>query len=276
MLDHAKEGDYAVGAFSAHNAETIQGILWAAEEMDSPVMIQVGQKAIPHMGMRNMRRMISGFAETTRVPVCIHLDHGRTFEQAVEAVQLSFQSVMYDGSGYPLEENITRTRQVVEVAHAVGISVEGELGRIAGTEDDVTVEERDAFLTDVGEAARFVEETSVDSLAVSIGTAHGFYRGEPELRFDRLEEIAERVSPPIVLHGGSGVPDEMVRKAISLGVAKVNVDTELRSAFQQGVLAVWEDASAHLSGALGEGRARVKEKVKEKIALFGSSGKNLG
>lgn len=275
LLNRAREGGYAVGAFSAHNAETIQGILWAAEEMESPVMIQVGQKAIPYMGLRNMRRMIASFAKETRVPVCIHLDHGRSFEQAVEAVQASFQSVMYDGSHYPLDENIARTRRVVEVAHAVGISVEGEVGRIAGTEDLMTVEEKDAFITDVEEAVRFVRETGVDYLAVSIGTAHGFYKSEPELRFDRLREIAGRIPLPIVLHGGSGVPDEMVRKAISLGIGKVNVDAELRAAFQEGVISTWEDESAHVSEALGEGRTRVKERVKEKISLFGSSGKNL-
>lgn len=210
------------------------------------------------------------------MPVCIHLDHGRSFEQAVEAVSLSFQSVMYDGSSYPLSENIGRTRKVVEVAHAVGIPVEGELGRIAGTEDDMTVEEKDALVTDVNEAVRFVEETGVDYLAVSIGTAHGLYKAEPELRFDKLQEISERLVLPLVLHGGSGVPDEMIKKAISLGIAKINIDTELRTAFQEGVLAVWRGETTHLSEALGEGRDRVRAKVKEKIALFGSGGQKLG
>jgi len=238
-------------------------------------MIQVGQKAIPYMGLRSMRRMIANFAEETRVPVCIYLDHGRTFEQAVEAVQASIQSVVYDGSHYSLDENIARTRRVAEVAHTVGISVEGELGRIAGTEDHMTVEEKNAFITGAEEAVRFVRETGANYVAVSIGTAHGPYRAEPELRFDRLQEIVKKVSLRIVLHGGSGVPDEMVRKAIPLGIGKVNVGTELRTAFQQGVLSTWEDESTHLSEALGEGRIRVKEKVKEKIALFGSSGKKL-
>lgn len=275
LLDHARANGYAVGAFSAHNAETIQGILWAAEEMSSPVMIQVGQRAIPYMGIRNMRRMIASFVEDIHVPVCVHLDHGRSFEQAAEAVQSMYQSVMYDGSALPLEENISQTLRVVEMAHAAGVSVEGELGRIGGTEDHMTVEESDASLTDTEEATTFARSTGVDYLAVSVGTAHGLYTAEPTIRFDRLQEIAERVPLPIVLHGGSGVPDHMIEAALPLGISKINVDTELRVAFQEGVLAVWEDGSAHLSEALGEGRSRVQEKVREKIRLFGSSGKNL-
>lgn len=275
MLEKARAEGYAVGAFSAHNAETVQAILWAAAEERAPVMIMVGQRVIKHMGMRAMARMIESFGQQTEATIAVHLDHGNSYEQAIQAIQLQFQSVMYDGSHHPLEINIAKTKKVVEAAHAVGISVEGELGRIGGTEDDITVREEDAFLTDVDEAIRFVNETGVDSLAVAIGTAHGLYKGEPKLNFDRLKQIRDAVGKPIVLHGGSGVPDDLVRKAISLGIAKINVDTELRQAFAVAAQKVWNEdpEQYHLAIVLGEAREAVKRKVMEKIRLFGSSGR---
>ena len=275
MLEKARAEGYAVGAFSAHNAEMIQAILWAAEEEKAPVMIQVGQRAIRYMGMETMKDMIESFGRHSGATVATHLDHGNSFEQVMQAVQLRFQSVMYDGSHHPLEKNIELTKKAAEAAHAVGVSVEGELGRIGGTEDDLTVSEEDAFLTDPDEAVRFVEETGVDSLAVAIGTAHGFYKGVPKLNFARLEQIRDAVAIPLVLHGGSGVPDDMIRKAISLGIAKVNVDTELRHAFAEAARKVWHDdpEQCHLAVVLGAAREAVKRKVAEKIRLFGSSGK---
>lgn len=275
LLERARAEGYAVGAFSAHNAEMVQAILWAAEEERAPVMIQIGQRVIQYMGMDAMANMVESFGRHTDAVVAVHLDHGRSFEQAMQAVQLRFDSVMYDGSHHPLEENIALTKKVTEAAHAVGISVEGELGRIGGTEDDITVREEDAFLTDVGEAVRFVEETGVDSLAVAIGTAHGVYKGEPKLNFERLRQIHDAVAIPLVLHGGSGVPDAMIRKAISLGIAKVNVDTELRLAFASAAREAWQAGpdQPHLADALGAAREAVKRKVIEKIRLFGSNGK---
>ena len=275
MLEKARAEGYAVGAFSAHNAEMIQAILRAAEEEKAPVMIQVGQRVIRYMGMEAMADMIESFGRHSGATVAIHLDHGNSFEQAMQAVQLRFQSVMYDGSHLPLEQNIANTKKVAEAAHAVGISVEGELGRIGGTEDDITVRDEEAFLTDPEEAVRFVEETGVDSLAVAVGTAHGFYKGTPKLHFARLEQIRDAVRVPLVLHGGSGVPDDMIRRAISLGIAKVNVDTELRHAFAEAAQAVWREnpGEYHLSVVLGVAREAVTRKVAEKIRLFGSSGK---
>jgi fructose-bisphosphate aldolase class II len=276
MLNKARGEGYAVGAFSAHNAETIQAIIAAAAEEKAPIMIQVGQKVIKYMGMKQMADMIRSFGEGVDAEVAIHLDHGNSYEQAVEAIQLSFQSVMYDGSHHPIEKNIEISRDVVKAAHAVGISVEGELGRIGGTEDDITVRDEDAFLTDVEDAIQYTRGTGIDSLAVAIGTAHGLYKGEPKLNFERLKEISEHISIPLVLHGGSGVPDDLIRKAIPLGVAKINVDTELRQAFTQGAQAIWEQNPNEfvLANVLGNAREHVKQRVIEKIRLFGSSGKS--
>lgn len=275
MLEKARAEGYAVGAFSAHNAEMIQAILAAAEEEAAPVMIQIGQRIIKTIGMEPMMRLVESLGKQFDAQVAVHLDHGSSFEQAMEALRLSFQSVMYDGSHHPLATNIALTQKVVEAAHALGVSVEGELGRIAGTEDDLTVSEEEAFLTDTEEAVRFVQETGIDYLAVAVGTAHGFYKGEPNIHFTRLEEISRSVSVPLVLHGGSGVPDELVQKAIGLGVSKVNVDTELRCAFAEGAQHVWQHnpQEYHLSEVHGEARERVKAKVVEKIRCFGSSGR---
>ena len=275
MLNNAYENKYGIGAFSAHNAETILGILEAAEEEQSPVMIQIGQKAIQTLGLEQMKVMVDIFSKNFTIPISIHLDHSRDFDQTMKAVQLGFQSVMYDGSGYSFEENSRTTKKVVDIAKALNIGSEGEIGKIGGTEDDITVDEKDSFITTTDEAVKFVETTDVDYLAVSIGTAHGIYKEEPNLRFERLKEISEKVSRPIVLHGGSNVPDEQVKKAISLGVAKINVDTELREAFTRGVQEVYsmDIDEIVLANSLGNGKLRVKEKVKEKMRVFQSDGK---
>src|SRR5690606_8559770 len=170
-----------------------------------------------------------------KVPLALHLDHGTDFNQVMQCIRNGFSSVMYDGSHEPLEVNIDNTAKIVEIAHAVGVSVEGEIGRLVGIEDDIEVSELEAALTVPEHAERFVRETGVDFVAVAIGTRHGFYKGEPKLDFDRLKRIRELVNIPIVLHGGSGVPDHQVRQAISLGVSKINIDTELRHAFVTAV-----------------------------------------
>ncbi|MGM7721749.1 class II fructose-bisphosphate aldolase [Metabacillus sp. Hm71] len=275
LLDHAYENKYAIGAFSAHNAETIQAILWAAEEEQAPIMIQVGQRVIHHIGLEQMTKMIEVFAKDITVPVCIHLDHSREYNQTMQAMQLGFQSVMFDGSSLSFEENTTTTKKVVEAARALGIGSEGEIGKIGGTEDDITVAEEDAMITSVEEAVSFVEATDVDYLAVSIGTAHGIYKNPPKLAFERLNDISQAVKKPIVLHGGSDVPNDQIEKAISLGIAKINVDTELRQAFTQGMLDVLQKDpnEYHLAVSLGQGREFMKAKVQEKIRLFGSVNK---
>jgi fructose-bisphosphate aldolase class II len=275
MVQHAWKNGYAIGAFSAHNAETIRAILLAAEQEQAPIMIQVGQKVISVMGLEPMKAMIDAFMQDITVPVCIHLDHSRSFAQTMQAVQAGFQSVMFDGSHLSFDENVRITRAVADVAHALNIGVEGEIGKIGGTEDDISVDEKDALITSSDEALKFSELTTVDYLAVSIGTAHGLYKQEPKLAFDRLHEIREIVRKPIVLHGGSGVPDEQICKAVALGVAKINVDTELRQAFTQGMAEVLNNDPEEfvLAVSLGRGRDVMKERVVEKIRLFGSHGK---
>ncbi|WP_394171742.1 class II fructose-bisphosphate aldolase [Guptibacillus hwajinpoensis] len=275
MLDHAFQNGYGVGAFSAHNAETVVAILEAAHEEKAPIMIQVGQKVIQTLGMEALKGLIDTYEKDYNVPVAIHLDHSRQFEQTMQAVQMGFQSVMFDGSGLSFEENTTTTKKVVDIARALGIGSEGEIGKIGGTEDDITVDEKDALITSTEEAVSFVEATDVDYLAVSIGTAHGIYKQTPNLRFDRLKEIVDAVKRPVVLHGGSDVPDAQVQRAISLGIAKINVDTELRQAFTRGVQEAFAENPDDivLASTLGRGRERMKEKVQEKIRVFGSQNK---
>lgn len=275
LMQHALKENYAIGGFSAHNAETIQAILRAAQKKQAPVILMIGQKVIENMGLEQMKAMVDCFMADIDVPVCVHLDHSRKFEQTAKAIQLGFNSVMFDGSGFSFEENTATTKKLADFAHVFGIGVEGEIGKIGGTEDDITVSEEDAMLTTPEEALEFVKQTGVDYLAVSIGTAHGVYKKEPKLAFDRLKAIREKVDKPIVLHGGSGVPDEQVRKAISLGVCKVNVDTELRQAFTQGIVEVLKENEKEyqLGVSLGTGIRKMQEKVEEKIELFGSQGK---
>ncbi|SDQ21308.1 class II fructose-bisphosphate aldolase [Virgibacillus salinus] len=275
LLDHAYRNGYGIGAFSAHNAETVQAIIEAAEEEQSPVMIQVGQKVIQTLGMDPMKLLIDWYGRNTTVPITNHLDHSSDFQQTMKAIQLGFQSVMFDGSSLSFVENTALTKKVVAIARALNIGSEGEIGKIGGTEDDITVHEKDALITTTEEAVSFVQETDVDYLAVSIGTAHGLYKAEPKIRFERLQDITEAVRRPIVLHGGSGVPDEQIEKAISLGVAKINVDTELRQSFTYGIQKVFEENQQEfvLANSLGTGKTYMKEKVKEKINLFGSQNK---
>ena len=275
LIMNAWKNKYAIGAFSVHNAESIQAILGAAEDEKSPVMLMIGQKYIQYMGIEELRGMIDIFMKDITVPVCIHLDHSRKYEQVVKAIQLKFQSVMFDGSGLPFEENIAITKKLVEVANALDIGAEGEIGKIGGTEDDISVEDEDAMITTCDEAVSFAQKTGVDYLAVSIGTAHGVYKKTPKLAFQRLSDISKAVNRPIVLHGGSGVPDDQVKKAITLGVAKVNVDTELRQAFTKGMLEVLtkNPEEYQLAASLGNGRKAMKEKVIEKIRIFGSNNK---
>lgn len=277
MINQAWENGYAIGAFTAHNLETIKAVLLAAQEEQSPIMIQIGQKAINEMGMKPLRDAVDSLIQHHKitVPICIHLDHSRKFEQCMEAATRQFQSLMFDGSALDFEENVRITRAVVEVAAALGLGSEGEIGKIGGTEDDITVDEKDAMITTVAEALDFSERTGVDYLAVSIGTAHGVYKTTPELKFDRLSEIKEAVKKPIVLHGGSGVPDDQVIEAVKRGVAKINVDTELRQGFITGVQAHWAEAPNDfiLADVMNSGIASMKEVVKHKIRLFGSNGK---
>ncbi|MGI6605453.1 MAG: class II fructose-1,6-bisphosphate aldolase [Peptococcia bacterium] len=275
LLEDAVKGNYAVGAFNCNNMEIIQAIIAAAEAEKSPVIIQASQGAIKYAGLDYIVGLVHTGAEKSKIPICLHLDHGTDFKQVVQCIAQGFSSVMFDGSKLSLEENIAVTKRIVEIARAVGVSVEAELGKIAGTEDDVSVSAREAMLTDPADVKYFVEQTAVDSLAVAIGTAHGQYKAEPKLDFERLAQIQSLVNVPIVMHGSSGVPDKDVQKAISLGVRKVNIDTNIREAFVKGVKDVLAKHPAEIDPRkiLGPAKEAMTEIVREKMRVFGSSGK---
>ncbi|AFM02412.1 MULTISPECIES: class II fructose-1,6-bisphosphate aldolase [Desulfitobacterium] len=275
LLLDAQKGHYAVGAFNCNNMEIVQAIVSAAEAEKSPVIVQASQGAIKYAGIEYIATMTRLAAEKASVPVALHLDHGTSFAQIMSCVRNSFTSVMIDGSKLPLEENIGLTNKVIEAVRPLGVSVEAELGKIGGTEDDITVSEKEVLFTDPAEAERFVSETKVDALAIAIGTAHGQYKGVPKLDFQRLTEIRKRVNVPIVLHGSSGVPDEAIQKAISLGVCKVNIDTNIREAFVAAARKVMADYPQEIDPRkmLGPAREATVEIIREKIRLFGSSGK---
>lgn len=275
LLLEAQKGHYAVGAFNCNNMEIVQAIVAAAEAEHAPVIIQASQGAIKYAGIHYIAGLTRLAADSVKVPVALHLDHGTSFEQSIQCIGSGFSSVMIDGSKHLLEDNIALTKKVIEIARILGISVEGELGKIGGTEDDISVSEKEALFTDPAEAERFCTETGVDALAIAIGTAHGQYKGTPKLDLERLKKIAQRVSTPIVLHGSSGVPDEAIREAISLGVAKVNIDTNIREAFTNAARQVFLDNLQEIDPrkVLGPAREAATEIIRQKIRIFGSSNK---
>ena len=275
ILNKANEEGYAVGGFNINNMEFLQGIIEGAEEANSPLILATSEGAIRYIGMEYVLGMVEAATKDTDIPVALHLDHGSSFEKAMECIRRGYSSVMIDGSKYPFEENIAMTKKVVEAAHSVGVSVEAELGKLGGTEDDHTVEEREATFTDPDQAVEFVERTGIDALAVAIGTAHGVYKGEPDLDFDRLEAINNKIDIPLVLHGASGVPDSDVRKAVSFGINKVNVNTAFQQAFTAKVKELFaEDPDLYDPRKYcGPGRDAIKERVKEKIDVLGSKNK---
>lgn len=273
LLKDAETGGYAVGAFNCNNMEIVQAIVAAAEAEKAPVILQASQGAIKYAGIDYIVAMARLAAESARVPVALHLDHGTSFAQVAQCIRAGFSSVMIDGSKLPLEENIELTKRVLEMARAVDVSVEAELGKIGGTEDDIVVTEREAFFTDPEEAGVFVRETGVDFLAVAIGTAHGQYRGIPELDLPRLEKIKSVVKIPIVLHGSSGVPDDAIREAIRRGVRKVNIDTNIREAFTEAARKVLDANANEIDPrkVLGPAREAATAIIRDKIRVFGSN-----
>ncbi|EIJ77616.1 fructose-1,6-bisphosphate aldolase, class II (plasmid) [Bacillus methanolicus] len=275
MLNRGKENGYAVGQFNINNLEFGQAILQAAEEEKSPVIIGVSVGAANYMGgFKLIVDMVKSLmdAYNVTVPVAIHLDHGPSLEKCVQAIHAGFTSVMIDGSHLPLEENIELTKRVVEIAHAVGVSVEAELGRIGGQEDDVVAE---SFYAVPSECEQLVRETGVDCFAPALGSVHGPYKGEPNLGFDRMKEIMELTGVPLVLHGGTGIPTKDIQKAISLGTAKINVNTESQIAATKAVREVLNNDAKLFDPRkfLTPAREAIKETIKGKMREFGSSGK---
>ncbi|MBA4536612.1 fructose-bisphosphate aldolase [Bacillus aquiflavi] len=278
MLNKAKAEGYAVGQFNLNNLEFTQAILQAAEEERSPVICGVSEGAGRYMGgFKTVVAMVKALMEeyNITVPVAIHLDHGSNFVKCAEAIHAGFTSVMIDGSHLPLEENIAITKKVVELAHIHGVSVEAELGRIGGQEDDLVVDNAEAMYAIPSECDRLVRETGVDCFAPALGSVHGPYKGEPKLGFDRMEEVKKLTGVPLVLHGGTGIPTKDIKKAISLGTAKINVNTENQIASTKVVREVLAEKVDLYDPRkyLGPARDAIKETVKGKMREFGSSGK---
>lgn len=300
ILKPAREQHYAIGAFNTSNLEITQAIFEAASEMKAPVIIATSESAIEYAGYVNLFNMVKHMADYFGVKAALHLDHGKDLDVVVKCIRNGWTSVMIDASKEAYERNVEITAEVVRVAHMAGVPVEAELGQLAGIEDAVRVSEKDAHLTDPDQAADFVSRTGCDSLAVAIGTSHGAYKfkGEPKLDHERLAQIAARVSIPLVLHGASSVPDDVVekatkygaqipgakgvpedaiRRAIELGISKINIDTDLRLAFTAAVREVLTESPEVFDPRkiVGKARESVKQVVKRKIRLLGSEGKGV-
>ena len=296
MFEKAFEGGYAIGAFNINNMEIIQGVVAAAKAQNSAVILQVSKSALKYAHPKYLKAMVDAAIEETGLDIALHLDHGSDFEVCKDCIEYGFTSVMFDGSHLGYEENVAQTKKIVEYAHERGIVVEAELGKLAGVEDEVNVDAAHATYTDPDQAVDFVKRTGVDSLAIAIGTSHGAYKfkGEAKLDFDRLATITEKLEAagfhnyPIVLHGASsvdqrcvamcneyggniagakGIPAEMLRKASSMAVCKINMDTDLRLAMTAAVRKSFGDEPAAFDprGYLGAGRALIQELVEDKI-----------
>jgi fructose-bisphosphate aldolase, class II len=296
MFQKAFEGKYAIGAFNINNMEIIQAVVNAAKTQNSAVILQVSKSALKYAGPKYLRAMVEAASEETGIDIALHLDHGPDFETVKLAIENGFTSVMFDGSAFEYEENIAKTKEVVEYAHARGIVVEAELGKLAGVEDDVIVAGHEATYTDPDQAVDFVSRTGVDSLAIAIGTSHGAYKfkGEAKLDFKRLETITKNLEKkgfknyPIVLHGASsvdadcvatcnkyggdisgakGVPADMLRKACSMAVCKINMDTDIRLAMTASVRKVFGDTPKEFDPRkyLGAARVNIENLVQSKI-----------
>ena len=302
MFKKAYEGGYAIGAFNVNNMEIVQGITEAAKEVNAPLILQVSSGARKYANHTYLVKLVEAAIEETGLPIALHLDHGDTFELCKSCIDGGFSSVMIDGSAHPYEENIALTKKVVEYAHAHGVVVEGELGKLAGIEDDVNVSAEDASYTRPEEVEDFVSRTGVDSLAIAIGTSHGAYKfkpgTKPQLRFDILEEVTRRLPGfPIVLHGASsvpqefvkmvnenggnmpdaiGVPEDMLRQAARSAVCKINIDSDLRLAMTGTIRKYFADHPDHFDPRqyLAPARTAIKELVKHKlIDVLGCDGK---
>lgn len=300
MLKAAYEGNFAIGAFNVNNMETIQGIVEAAKLENAPLILQVSSGARKYANPRYLKKLIEAAVEDSGLPIALHLDHGDTFELCKDSIDGGFTSVMIDASHHSFAENIKISKQVADYAHARGVTVEAELGRLAGIEDSVNVSAGDANFTDPNQVEEFVGKTGVDSLAIAIGTSHGAFKfkGEARLRFDILEEVEKRLPGfPIVLHGASsvpqeyvrsiqkyggslaeaqGVPEEMLRRAASMAVCKINIDSDLRLAFTAAIREHFAENPAHFDPRqyLGPARAKITEIVRHKLVkVLGCAGK---
>lgn len=275
ILEKAMREKYAIGAFNANNIEMVQAIIEAAEEENAPLILQASQGAIQYAGLENISAIVRNAAATAKVPIALHLDHGTDYEQNVKCLCMGFTSLMFDGSKLPYNENVSITRKIVEMGHAVGVPVEGEIGRIAGTEDHITVSEVEANMTEPEEALRFFRDTGVDSLAVAVGSVHRMKKKEAKLDHERIKSISKLVKIPLVLHGSSGVMDDEMKKGINEGLCKINVATQLNMAFVEGMKKALKDKPEEVDPRkiLKVSKELLKEVVKDRIRVFGCGGK---
>ncbi|MBE7091486.1 MAG: class II fructose-1,6-bisphosphate aldolase [Clostridiales bacterium] len=302
MFAHAYKNGYAIGAFNVNNMETIQGIVTAGKELNAPLILQVSAGARKYANPTYLKHLVAAAVEESGLPICLHLDHGASYEMCKDAIDGGFTSVMIDASSLPLSENIEVTKKVVEYAHDRGVTVEAELGTLSGIEDEVNVSAENAHFTDPEEAATFVKATGIDSLAIAIGTSHGAYKfkpgTKPQLRFDILEEVAKLLPEfPIVLHGASsvpqdrvaivnqfggampdaiGIPEEMLRQAASMAVCKINIDSDLRVCFTAALRKHLFENPSHFDPRqyLTDARADIANIVKHKLTnVLGCAGK---
>jgi len=274
LLLDAQKGGYAVGAFNVENMEMVQAVVAAAEELRSPVIMQTTPSTVKYANLNYFYENVKVAAQESSVPVVIHLDHGNSFELAMQAYRTGYTSIMIDGSHEGFEDNIALTSAVVKACHPGEVPIEAELGKVGGKEDDLDGGEGDPY-TNPQEAAEFVERTGIDSLAVAIGTAHGVYKGVPKLDFSRLSEIRKAVSIPLVLHGTSGVPDEDVAECIKRGICKVNYATDLRTAFTKGINQVLKENPDTIDPKKynAKGREEVRKYVMHKMKICQSIAK---
>ena len=299
ILNKAHQENYAVGAFNINNMEMLKAIFEAADEMQSPIIVEASEGAIKYAGADMIYSMTKILSETyPHIPVALHLDHGTSIESCMKAIRAGFTSVMIDASHDSFEENLAKTKAVVNLVHSINVGVEAELGRLMGIEDNIVVSERDAVLINVKEAEKFVKETSVDYLAPAIGTSHGAFKfkGEPKLDFQRLKDVKKVTNIPLVLHGASSIPDEVreafestggdlkgskgvpfsfLKEAVEGGINKVNTDTDLRIAFMAEVRRIANEKSSEFDPRkfFKPAMAFVKEQIKKRMEVLGSAGK---
>lgn len=269
ILSKAYNNGYAIGAFNCYNYETFKGVIDCAKELNQPVIVAFGQKYLKNMSLNTAVGIVKVLAEDLTIPVCLHLDHCSDINIVFKAIKAGFNSVMYDGSALPFEENLKNTRMVCEVAHASGVTVEAELGSLQSGihSHEGTVHDKEIY-TDPISAQRFVKETGVDALAVSIGTVHGMYKGKPNIRVDILKEINTLTGIPLVLHGGSGTPEEDIRKCIKNGISKINVNTEISSYVVEETTKLLQEKQPHYSEVSLKQQELVIEVVRKYLDFF--------
>jgi ketose-bisphosphate aldolase len=275
MLQAAKAGGYCVGAFNLVDHLTMEAIIQAAETQNAPAILQTSSAVVKRMGIKTLVQLAHLVADRSPVPIALHLDHGTDRQVIGQAIREGYTAVMFDGSKYPLAENIARTREVVEEAHAHGVAVEGEVGVVAGVEDDLVIHQDAAIYTTPEEALEFQSRSGVDFLAAAIGTAHGFYKVEPRLDIDTLRNISQRTACPMVVHGGTGLPFDMVRELVRAGGAKMNVSTQIKQTYIDGLFGYIEAHRAEYNPIklLDHARAELVKMIAEYMTVLGSAGK---